>query len=402
MTMAPLSQLAEASSKVEVRFGTTQPQRRATVFFRIILAIPQFFVLYFVGIGAFFVGIVGWFAALFTGRLPEPIAKFLLGYVRWVTRVYAYAYLMVDAYPPFSLDPDPTYPVDVAVTTGRLNRAAVLFRFILVIPAQLLSALISIGMEVFGLITWIATLVSGKMPDAFFGATAAVVRFQARTNAYYLMLTSYYPSDLFGDRDTLGIKFESPVSGTFDTPPTRPNPNGGYSQTAAWSAAPQGAYAHLPPPPPIGSYPPPAPGTVVPQSAPTGPHPPPPPLPPMVPPSDGLAGIPDSFGVPKDVPTDASNQAPATVPHPLPEVVLPPPPWSRCPRRPRRTAHCPHHRRERCLRRPRRTAHCPHHHWAHCPHHRRERSEPSRPGVSHPVGPWCSPRVHGGSPWCSS
>jgi len=153
MTMAPPSQLAETSSKVEVRFGTTQPQRRATVFFRIILAIPQFFVLYFVGIGVFFVAIVGWFAALFTGRLPESIAKFLLGYVRWVTRVYAYAYLMVDTYPPFSLDPDPTYPVDVVVTTGRLNRAAVFFRFILVIPAQILSALIAIGTEVFGLIT---------------------------------------------------------------------------------------------------------------------------------------------------------------------------------------------------------------------------------------------------------
>ena len=191
MTMAPLSQLAETSSKVEVRFGTTQPQRRATVFFRIILAIPQFFVLYFVGIGVFFVAIVGWFAALFTGRLPESIAKFLLGYVRWVARVYAYAYLMVDTYPPFSLDPDPTYPVDVVVTTGRLNRAAVFFRFMLVIPAQILSALIAIGMEVFGLITWTVTLVNGKMPDAFFGATAAVLRFQARTNAYHLMPTSY-------------------------------------------------------------------------------------------------------------------------------------------------------------------------------------------------------------------
>ena len=183
MTMAPLSQLAETSSKVEVRFGTTRPQRRVTVVFRIILAIPQFFVLFFVGIGAFFVAIVGWFAALFTGRLPESIAKFLLGYVRWNTRVTAYAFLMNDTYPPFSLDPDPTYPVDVAVTTGRLNRAAVFFRIILVIPAYILTVVLNYGMAVFSFITWIATLVNGEMPDAFFGASAAAIRFQARTIA---------------------------------------------------------------------------------------------------------------------------------------------------------------------------------------------------------------------------
>jgi len=89
--------------------------------------------LFFVGIGALVVAFLGWFAALFTGRLPESFAKFLLGYVRWTTRVYAYEFLMTDAYPPFALDPDPSYPVDVTVTTGRLNRFAVLFRIILVI-----------------------------------------------------------------------------------------------------------------------------------------------------------------------------------------------------------------------------------------------------------------------------
>ena len=144
MTMTAGSQLAEASSRVEVRFGTTQPQRRWTVLIRIILAIPQFFVLFFVGIGALVVVFLGWFAALFTGRLPASFAKFLLGYVRWTTRVYAYEFLMTDAYPPFALDPDPSYPVDVTVTTGRLNRFAVFFRIILVIPAAIVSGVITL------------------------------------------------------------------------------------------------------------------------------------------------------------------------------------------------------------------------------------------------------------------
>ena len=41
MAMTGVSQLGEASSRVEVRFGTTQPQRRWTVLIRIILAIPR-------------------------------------------------------------------------------------------------------------------------------------------------------------------------------------------------------------------------------------------------------------------------------------------------------------------------------------------------------------------------
>ncbi|HEY5109099.1 MAG TPA: DUF4389 domain-containing protein, partial [Acidimicrobiales bacterium] len=305
MTMAPQSQLAEASSKVEVRFGTTQPQRRVTVFFRLILVIPQFFVLFFVGIGVFFVAIVGWFAALFTGRLPESIAKFLLGYVRWVTRVYAYFYLMVDTYPPFSLDPDPTYPVDVIVTTGRLNRAAVLFRIILMIPAQILSAILGQGLGAFSFITWIVTLINGKMPDAFFGASAAVFRFQARTNAYSLMLTSWYPSDVMGDKDPMGNKFEFPVSGTWLATP--PAPYGAYAQAPAWGAAPQSAYAPVPPPPPAGSFPPPPPAGAMPPPPPAGSFPAPPPV---VPPAQGQlpevpATVPESFGAPTDGPTGA-------------------------------------------------------------------------------------------------
>ena len=249
MTMAAGSQLAEASSRVEVRFGTTQPQRRWTVLIRIILVIPQFFVLFFVGIGAFVVAFLGWFAALFTGRLPESFAKFLLGYVRWTTRVYAYEFLMTDVYPPFALDPDPSYPVDVTVTTGRLNRFAVFFRIILVVPAAIVSVVLTYGMQAFGFITWIITLVTGRMPDAIFGASAAAIRWQTRMNAYFWMLTSYYPSDLLGDKDALGKRMEVTVSGTVVLPPqrspTRPrrrrgtprtHPSGGPAPTPAWGS----------------------------------------------------------------------------------------------------------------------------------------------------------------------
>lgn len=69
-----------------------------------LLAIPHFIVLVFLGIAAFAVVVIGWFAILFTGRLPAGLHDFVVGVMRWGLRVQAYALLLVtDRYPPFSL-----------------------------------------------------------------------------------------------------------------------------------------------------------------------------------------------------------------------------------------------------------------------------------------------------------
>jgi hypothetical protein len=71
-----------------------------------LLAIPHYFVLFFLGIGAFFAVVIAWFAILFTGRYPRGVFDYVEGVFRWSNRVSAYAFLLVtDEYPPFTLGP---------------------------------------------------------------------------------------------------------------------------------------------------------------------------------------------------------------------------------------------------------------------------------------------------------
>lgn len=79
-------------------------RNRLTVFFRSLLAIPHTIALYFVGIAGGVVGIIAWFAVLITGRWPEGMRDFLIGYIRWQMRYTAYVFLVCDEYPPFSLE----------------------------------------------------------------------------------------------------------------------------------------------------------------------------------------------------------------------------------------------------------------------------------------------------------
>jgi len=211
----------EVSSPVEVRLGGPERQRRVTVLFRLILAIPQFVVLFLVSIAAFVVVVIGWFGALFTGRLPGFAEEFLDGFLRWETRYAAYLFFVTDRYPPFSMQPSTEYPVDFRVQTGRLNRLSVLFRLVLVIPAAVVTAVLYHGLVIVSVVFWVATLVKGEPPRAFFDGAAAVIRYRARYAGFTYMLTSVYPGGLYGDGgvdEPVAALVAAPVQGPPATP----------------------------------------------------------------------------------------------------------------------------------------------------------------------------------------
>ena len=76
--------------------------RFCAVCFRVPLLQPQFSML--VLTGWWITTIVAWFSILLSGRYPPGLYGFGVGALRWLIRVEAYMLLMVDDYPPFSLD----------------------------------------------------------------------------------------------------------------------------------------------------------------------------------------------------------------------------------------------------------------------------------------------------------
>ena len=69
-----------------------------------ILVIPHIIVLCLLEVVVIICSVFAWFAILFTGRYPKGIFDFVEGFLRWLLRVSAYAFLLTtDEYPPFRL-----------------------------------------------------------------------------------------------------------------------------------------------------------------------------------------------------------------------------------------------------------------------------------------------------------
>ena len=186
---------AGADHPVQLVVDDDLKRSRLTVFFRLLLVIPHLLWLMIWGIAIFFVAIVGWFAALFTGRLPEGMHRFQAKYQVYTTRVYAYLNLLANPYPPFH-GGSAAYPVDLQVPMEpqRQSRWKILFRIILGIPALILAWVFSQVLQILAFLGWFVCIVMGRMPKGMRDLGVYCLRYQEQTNCYMLLVTEKYPS----------------------------------------------------------------------------------------------------------------------------------------------------------------------------------------------------------------
>ena len=145
------------------------------------------------GIAAYVVLFIAWFAALFTGRVPEGMHRFLAGYLRYSTRVNAYMYLVANQFPPFGAGGEYSIDLEVAGPEGQ-GRLGVFFRLLLVFPALVLATMLGYAMSLVALGGWFYALWHGRMSEGMRDLMAYCLRFQQRATGYSLLLTSRYPA----------------------------------------------------------------------------------------------------------------------------------------------------------------------------------------------------------------
>ena len=206
------------------------------------LVVPHLVVLAFLWLAVIPLTVFSGLAILFTGRYPEPIFHFTVGVMRWTWRVafYSFSALATDQYPPFSLEPDDSYPASFDVDyPQKLSRGLVLVKWwLLAIPQYLIVGIFAgggIGLSgghsndwtiasrggVIGLLVFVAALVliiTGRYPRALFDFVMGMNRWCFRVLTYSLLLRDEYPPFSFDAGGT------DPGSTVAATPPPSTGP----------------------------------------------------------------------------------------------------------------------------------------------------------------------------------
>jgi len=183
-----------ATHPIRIVVNDDLQRARLTVFFRLLLAIPHFIWVTLWGVIVALAWIVGWFAALVTGRLPDGLHDFIATWLRYATHVRAYTLLVADPFPPFT-GREGSYPIDLQVDRAReQSRLIVFFRVILAIPALFVSNLLSQLNQLLAIFSWFIALVTGRVPEGLRNFAVLAMRFETQSYGYVLLLTERYPS----------------------------------------------------------------------------------------------------------------------------------------------------------------------------------------------------------------
>ena len=167
---------------------------RLTVFFRYLLAFPHLIWLMLFGFAALIVVLAAWCVGIVRGRVPDGMHGFLSRYVRYSVYVNAYAGLAANPFPPFN-GAAGAYPIDVEIDPAvAQSRVTICFRYLLAIPALIISTVLSYLLGVITCFGWFYALFTGRMSPGMERVLVYGLRYSAQTNAYVYLLTGRYPS----------------------------------------------------------------------------------------------------------------------------------------------------------------------------------------------------------------
>lgn len=169
------------------------------------LDIPHLFVANALGSLANVLSVISWFVIVFTGRLPESIARIQCMVLRYEARTYSHVLFLRESYPPFefemvSADPhtDPLR-VDITPQLENRNRWTVGLRLFVILPILVFAALVMVAMMVVTLVAFFAVLFTGRWPQGLRRFVINSGRLMLRVGAYSRLLVDEYPPFALSD-----------------------------------------------------------------------------------------------------------------------------------------------------------------------------------------------------------
>jgi hypothetical protein len=252
------------------------------VLVKFLAMIPHFFVLVFLGIAQWVVAFVAQIVVAIRGEYPAGMFRFVVGVMRWSTRVTAFVLSLSDRYPPFTLEPDPSYPVDIAVERpAKSNRLYALFtviaqvlfvaggialaivlarhtatssnlqspswsqgfgaglflRQLAALPHYVVLFFLGIAAFVIWIVVQWVILFTASYPKGMFDFTAGIVRWEVRVQSYAFGLIDPYPP--FGFDPSIGATPTGPALAAPSFAPSAP-----AVAPAQWYADPSGRHQY--------------------------------------------------------------------------------------------------------------------------------------------------------------
>jgi hypothetical protein len=170
-------------------------RNRLTVLFRALLVIPHYIWAFFYGLASFVVIVIAWFAILFTGRWPAGMYDFTAGFQRFVGRLTAYTYVIVDTYPPFDGGEHPDYPVQIVIPPRKpeYSRLKTFFRPILSIPIYIVQYVFTLWLFFVSIALWFCGVFAGSTSPELTEAMRMPMAYYVRSNAYFYLITEDWP-----------------------------------------------------------------------------------------------------------------------------------------------------------------------------------------------------------------
>jgi len=163
-----------------------------------ILAIPHFVVLYVLQTVLSALGLIAWFAILFTGNIPKGLFDFMVMILRYQWRTTSYLGFMREAYPPFEFDAanlDPgTDPARLSIAyPERLSRGLIFVKWLLIIPHIIVLLFVYIGAFFAAIAAFFVVLFTGRWPEGLRNFLIGTTRWSTRVSAYFYLMTDVYP-----------------------------------------------------------------------------------------------------------------------------------------------------------------------------------------------------------------